>query len=88
MPVVPELEDATLVRAAPPVVYDPLEATSPVVTSTVVAAPRVAVVLDLPPEPIAYNARLKALPLVAKLCVAVISSFLNVVHIACVIAIL
>ena len=52
MPVVPELEGATLVRAAPPVVYDPLEATYPVVTRTVVAAPRVAVVLDLPPEPI------------------------------------
>ena len=37
---------------------------------------------------LAYNANLKAFQLVAKLCVAVKSSVLNEVHIACVIAIL
>jgi len=86
--VVPEEVGATLVKANPPVTYVPLEATSPVVTYTVDAAPNVAVVLDLPPLPIAYSANLNEFPLVAKLCVAVINSFLNDVHIACVIAIL
>ena len=82
-PTVPELSGVTFVKVPPPVEYDPLVATSPVVTNTVVVAPRVAVVLDLPPLLIAYKANLKVFPLeLVKLCVAVISSFLKLVHIA------
>ena len=82
-PTVPELSGVTFVKVPPPVEYDPLVATSPVVTKTVVVAPRVAVVLDLPPLLIAYKANLKVFPLeLVKLCVAVISSFLKLVHIA------
>tara|TARA_R100000234_G_scaffold98672_1_gene67234 strand:- start:6 stop:425 length:420 start_codon:yes stop_codon:yes gene_type:complete len=85
--VVPDVVGATLVSVPPPVAYVPLEATSPVVVNAVVAAPKVAVVLDLPPLLSAYNASLKALPFVAKLCVPNINSCLNAVHIACAIAI-
>ena len=54
--VVPDVVGATLVSVPPPVAYVPLEATSPVVTKAVVAAPNVAVVLDLPPLLSAYKA--------------------------------
>ena len=47
--VVPDVVGATLESVPPPVAYVPLEATSPVVVNAVVAAPKVAVVLDLPP---------------------------------------
>ena len=40
-----------LVKEPPPVAYEPLEATSPVVVNAVVVAPNVAVVDDLPPLP-------------------------------------
>ena len=86
--VVPEVVGATFVSVPPPVAYVPLEATSPVVTNAVVAAPNVAVVLDFPPLPSAYKASLNAFPFVAKLCVPNINSCLNAVHIACAIAII
>ena len=67
IPVVPERVAPTFVKVPPPVVYEPLEAISPVVTRTVDAAPSVAVELDFPPLPSAKRANLKALPPVAKL---------------------
>jgi|TARA_R100000789_G_scaffold97576_1_gene100254 hypothetical protein len=87
-PVVPLVVGSILVRADPPVAYDPLEATSPVVVKAVVVAPNVAVVLLFPPPPSAYKANLKLLPPEAlKLWVACRTSLLNAVHIACAIAI-
>ena len=81
-------DGATLVNVPPPVAYVPLEATSPVVVKAVVPKPKVAVVLYLPPLLSAYKESLNVLPLVAKLCVPNISSFLKALHIACAIAIL
>jgi len=86
--VVPEVDGSTRVRVPPPEEYEPLFATSPVVVNAVVDAPRVAVVLDLPPPPTAYRASLKVdPPEFLKLCVPSRSCFLKEVHIACVIAI-
>ncbi|NBW14163.1 MAG: hypothetical protein EBR82_39810, partial [Caulobacteraceae bacterium] len=72
--VVPEEVGVTLVRVLPPAVY-PVPTTSLEVVYAVVAASRVADEV--------YSAILNVLPLeVVKLCVAVINSTLNEVHIA------
>ena len=87
--VVPDADGSTLVKEAPPVEYEPLVVTSPVVTNTVVAAPNVAVVLPFAPVPSAKSANLKSLPPeFLKLCTPSINSFLNDVHIAWAIAML
>jgi hypothetical protein len=73
---VPELVGVTLVKNDPFAVY-PVPLTSLVAVYAVVDASNVALLV--------YNANLKTLLAAVKSCVAVSNSFLNEVHIACVI---
>jgi hypothetical protein len=71
---VPEDVGVTFVNAPPPAEYEPEALTSFEVVYAVVAALKEALLV--------YRANLKVLPLeLVKLCVAVINSFLNDVHI-------
>jgi hypothetical protein len=72
--VVPDVVGVTFVREPPPAEYVPDALTSLEVVYAVVAALKEALLV--------YKASLKVLPLeLVKLCVAVINSFLNDVHI-------
>jgi hypothetical protein len=71
--VVPDVVGVTLVNEPPPALYVPLLLTSFVAVYAVVAAVKVALLV--------YKAILNVLPEeLVKLCVAVINSFLNEVH--------